>query len=209
MKLYGHPLSTCTRKVLMTAAEKAAPIELVAIDLFAGAHKQPAHLARHPFGVIPVLDDDGFVLYESRAIVRYLDARLPGASLVPATPHGRARMDQWLSVDQSYVAPHLRALIGQRIVRAHQGLAPERAVTDEAERALGETFRVIDRALGADRYLAGDTFSLADISLAPYVAGLSSVEAAHAIDDLRHVRRWWDEVRARPAWMRASASAPV
>lgn len=204
MKLYGHPLSTCTRKVLMTAAEKDAPIELVAIDLFAGAHKQPPHLARHPFGVIPVLDDDGFVLYESRAIVRYLDARLPGASLVPAAPRARARMDQWLSVDQSYVAPQLRALVGQRIVRAHQGLAPDLAVTGEAERALGEAFRAIDRALGADRYLAGEAFSLADISLAPYVAGLTSVAAAHLLDDLRHVGRWWDDVRVRPAWVRAS-----
>src|ERR1043166_1074933 len=108
MKLYGHPLSSCTRKVRLTAAEKNAPLDLVPVDLFSGEHKQPAHLARHPFGVVPVLDDDGFLLYESRAIVRYLDARFAGPSLVPAEPRDRARMDQWLSVDQSYVAPHVR-----------------------------------------------------------------------------------------------------
>ena len=59
MKVYGHPLSSCTRKVLITFAEKGRPTELVPVDLFAGEHKQKAHLARHPFGVIPVLDDDG------------------------------------------------------------------------------------------------------------------------------------------------------
>src|SRR5262245_3509600 len=119
MKILGHPLSSCTRKVLMTAAEKAARLEVIPVDLFTGEHKQPAHLAHHPFGVVPVLDDDGFVLYESRAIVRYLDGKLPGAALTPATLHARARMDQWLSVDQAYVAPHVRALAVQRIVRKH------------------------------------------------------------------------------------------
>jgi glutathione S-transferase len=203
MKLYGHPLSSCTRKAVATAAEKGASLALIAVDLFAGEHKQPAHLARHPFGVVPVLDDDGFVLYESRAIIRYLDARLPGASLVPASVRDRARMDQWLSVDQSYVAPQLRNLVGQRIVRAHQGLAPEPAAVADAEQALGQAFAAIDRALHSDRYLAGETFSLADLSLMPYVAGLAMVEAGHVIGDLRHVQRWWAEVSTRAAWRHA------
>jgi glutathione S-transferase len=200
MKLYGHPLSTCTRKVVVAAAEKSATVELVAVDLFVGAHKQPAHLARHPFGVIPVLDDDGFVLYESRAIIRYLDRRLPGVALVPTSAQARARMDQWLSVDQAYVAPQLRALVGQRIVRPHQGLPVEAGVVDEAEGALAQALAVIDRALAGERYLAGETFSLADISLMPYVAGLAAVEATHVMGDLRHLQRWWGEVGARPSW---------
>ncbi len=207
MKLYGHPLSSCTRKALIVAAEKAAPLELVMVDVMVGAHKQPAHLARHPFGVVPVLDDDGFVVYESRAIIRYLDARLPGAPLVPASPRARARMDQWLSVDQSYVAPHVRTLATQRIMRKHQGLALDAVAVAEAEQCLGHAFATIDRALAADRYLVGDTFSLADISLAPYVAGLSMVEAQHAITGLHALSRWWEEVSARESWRRATAAA--
>src|SRR3954467_8994732 len=111
MKLHGHPLSSCTRKALITAAEHGATLELITVDLLVGEHKQPAHLARHPFGVIPVLDDDGFVLFESRAIIRYLDATLPGPALVPHEARARARMDQWLSVDQAYVAPRVSALV--------------------------------------------------------------------------------------------------
>lgn len=205
MKLYGHPLSSCTRKVLVTAAEKAADVDLVTIDLFAGEHKQPAHLARHPFGVVPVLDDDGFVLFESRAIVRYLDGRLPGASLVPASARACARMDQWLSVDQSYVAPHVHTLVVQRILRRHDGLPVDVAAVSEAERGLAQAFAAIDRALQGDRYLAGELFSLADISLMPYVAGLAAVEAAHLLGDLRHVTRWWAEVSARASWRTVTA----
>src|SRR5690349_9913106 len=117
MKLFGNPFSSCTRKALIVLAEKRADATLVSVDLLQGEHKGPAHLARHPFGVIPVLDDDGFVLFESRAILRYLDARLPGPSLTPSGLRDRARMDQWLSVDQSYVAPPIRSLVMQTIVR--------------------------------------------------------------------------------------------
>jgi glutathione S-transferase len=206
MKLYGHPLSSCTRKALTVAAEKAATLELILVDVMAGEHKQPAYLARHPFGVVPVLDDDGFVMFESRAIIRYLDIRLPGGSLVPASPRARARMDQWLSVDQSYVAPHVRTLAINRILRKHQGLPMDEAAMTEAERGLRDAFATIDRALASDRYLAGDMFSLADISLMPYVAGLTMVEAPHVIGGLRELSRWWEQVSARESWRRATAT---
>jgi glutathione S-transferase len=206
MKVYGHPLSSCTRKVVMTAAEKATSIEVIAVDVLGGEHKRPAFLARHPFGVIPVLDDDGFVLFESRAIIRYLDARLPGASLVPASPQGRARMDQWLSVDQSYVAPPMQALVAQRIVRKHQGEPVDPAAVHDAERRLGDALAAIDRALAGDRYLAGEVFSLADISLAPYIAALAMVDAAHLRSELRQLDRWWDAVSSRASWQRAIAA---
>ncbi len=71
MKLFGHPLSSCTRKVLVTLSEKGATADFTLVDLFVAEHKAQQHLSRQPFGVIPVLDDDGFVLYESRAIIRY------------------------------------------------------------------------------------------------------------------------------------------
>jgi glutathione S-transferase len=206
MKLYGHPLSSCTRKALVTAAEKAAQIELITVDLFAGQHKQPAHLARHPFGVVPVLDDDGFTLFESRAIIRYLDASLPGASLVPAAARERARMDQWLSVDQSYVAPHVRALVVQRVLRRHAGQPADTAAVSDAERGLAEALSAIDSALAGNRHLAGDGFSLADISLMPYVASLAMLDAAHLLGELRHVARWWAQVSARESWRRTAAA---
>lgn len=209
MKLYGHPLSSCTRKALIVAGEKAATIELITIDLLTGEHKQPPHLARHPFGVIPVLEHDDFQLIESRAIIRYLDAVLPGPSLVPADPRARARMDQWLSVDQAYVAPRTSALVGQCIVGPHLGRAPDPAVVEAEQRGLGRALAVIDRALADQRYLAGDALSLADVSLMPYVAATQLLRAEAVIADLRYLQRWWAEVSARPAWRDIVRTAPV
>jgi glutathione S-transferase len=205
MKLYGHPLSSCTRKALIVAAEKAAEITLIPIDVLGGEHKQPPYLARHPYGVIPALDDGGFVVVESRAIIRYLDAVLPGASLTPTDPRARARMDQWMSVDPSYIAPKLVTLVGQRVIRPHLGLATEVEVAATAERELAQALAPIDRALADAPYLAGAAFSLADVSLMPYIAGAHFVGAQAALADLRHVQRWWAEVSARPSWQRVSA----
>jgi glutathione S-transferase len=200
MKLYGHPLSSCTRKVLMTLAEKGVAATLVPVDLFAGEHKTPAYLLRHPFGVVPVLDDDGFVLYESRAIIRYLDARCPSPTLTPAAPREMARMAQWLSVDQSYVAPHTRALAFERVVKKHEGRAPDPAVERDAEAALASAFAVYDAALRATAYLVGDALSLADVSLAPHVASLPMIGAGHLLAPVPHLCTWWERIRSRPSW---------
>src|SRR5271169_2565324 len=105
MKLYGHPMSTCTRKVLTTLAEKGHEADFVIVDLMKGEHKQEAHVARQPFGRVPALDDGGFWLYESRAIVRYLDEKLAGPKLTPADIQDRASMEQWISVEYSYFSP--------------------------------------------------------------------------------------------------------
>jgi len=224
MKVYGHPLSSCTRKVLATLAEKGVEAAFVKVDLFLGEHKASAHMARHPFGVVPVLDDEGFVLYESRAILRYLEARFPEPPLVPRAVRDVARMDQWLSVDQSYVAPHTRALAIERIVKKREGLAPDASAERAAEGALGAALAVYDRALaggaspggassdsGASRastYLVGQDLTLADLSLAPYVASLSLVGAEHLLTGLPHLRSWWGRVRERPSW-RAATSIPT
>src|SRR3954471_553461 len=105
MKVYGHPMRTCTRKVLTTLAEKGHEAEFVMVDIMKGEHKLPAHMERQPFGVVPAIDDDGFVLFESRAIMRYLDEKLPGTKLTPPEAQQRGTMEQWISVEQSYMSP--------------------------------------------------------------------------------------------------------
>lgn len=206
MKVYGHPLSSCTRKVLLTLAEKGRPADFEPVDLFVGEHKAATHMARHPFGVVPVLeDDDGFVLYESRAVIRFLDARFPEPSLTPAAPRDRARMDQWLSVDQSYVAPHTRALAIERVVKKHEGRGSDPAVERAAEGALAAALAVYDAALRGREHLAGEAFSLADVSLMPYVASLPMIGAEHLLGPLPHLRAWWERESGRPSWRKVVA----
>lgn len=201
MKIYGHPHSSCTRKVLLALAEKGQRAEFFAIDLYSGAQKRESHLARHPFGVVPVLDDDGFVLYESRAILRYLDSQLAGTALTPTEPRAIARMNQWMSVDQSYVAPHTRTLAIERVVRKGHGEEADARACDAAESALARAFAVFDRSL-TTTYLAGDTFSLADISLMPYVESLAMIGAARVVGGLPRLDAWWARVRARATWQK-------
>ena len=203
MKLFGHPLSSCTRKVLVVLSEKGSAADFVQVDLFAKEHKTTGYLARHPFGVVPVLEDGDLVLYESRAILRYLDKTLGGASLTPASVREVARMDQWLSVDQSYVAPYTSALAVERIVKKHEGRSPDLAAERAAEQALAHAFRVMDRALADSPYLAGDAFSLADISLMPHVASLPILGAAHLVADAPCLEAWWKRTSERPSWKRA------
>src|ERR1044071_8922798 len=100
MKIFGHPMSTCTRKVLMTLLETGTPYELVVIDFGKGEHKQEPHLSRQPFGQVPALEDAGLELYESRAMCRYINDKVQGP-LVPRDVADRARMEQWISIETS------------------------------------------------------------------------------------------------------------
>ncbi|HEX7663583.1 MAG TPA: glutathione binding-like protein [Polyangiaceae bacterium] len=200
MKVYGHPLSSCTRKVLMTLAEKGTTAEFVLVDLLKHDHTTPTHLALHAFGRVPVLEDGDFRMIESRAIIRYLDARLPGAALVPNDLREAARMDQWLSVDASYVAPHTRTLAIERLMKPHAGIPVDAAAAKDAEDQLERTLVTIDRTLADQPYLVGSELTLADISLLPYVASLPLLSAAHVAEKTPHVRAWLGRMTARPSW---------
>src|SRR5690242_10292528 len=187
MKVYGNPHSTCTRKVLTTLAEKNHPAEFINVDLGKGEHKQPAHLARQPFGVVPVLEDDDFRMYESRAIIRYLDARLPGVALTPKDQRARGRMEQWISVEQSYFNGPAMRIIMQLHFGPMRGAAPDMAVVEQAKRDLQRPLDVIDQALAGTPYLAGEAFSLADISWMPYVEYLFSSKQGELITSRKNV----------------------
>jgi glutathione S-transferase len=119
MKIFGHPGSTCTRKVLMTLHETKTPFEFVLVDFAKGEHKLPAHLARQPFGQVPALEDGSFSMYESRAMARYIDGKA-GGLLTPSDPHERARMEQWMSVETSNFAPHAMKFVYHSVFKREQ-----------------------------------------------------------------------------------------
>jgi len=121
MKIYGHPWSINTRKTLMTLAEKGHEAEFSLVMLPRGEQKLPEHVARHPFGKVPVLDDDGFVLYETRAINAYLDRKLPGPSLTPTHPRELALLDQFTNAAEAYLVPHAMPVIMEKLFRRYLG----------------------------------------------------------------------------------------
>jgi glutathione S-transferase len=203
MKLHGHPMSTCTRKVLTVLHEKGAAFDFELVDLMTGAHKQPAYLALQPFGQVPVINDDGFMLYESRAICRYLDSKLPGVSLTPSELKGRAVMEQWISVESSNFTPHAMKIVYQRLFNKMAGKEPIQSIVDEGLAGVDRAAEIMDRHLANNQFMAGSTFSLADISYMPYIEYLAVCEALEPITKRANTNRWWNEVSSRPTWKKA------
>jgi glutathione S-transferase len=205
MKLYGHPMSTCTRKVLTTLAEKGHEAEFVLVDIMKGEQKLPAAIARQPFGVVPAIDDNGFVLYESRAIIRYLDEKLSGPKLSPPEAKDRALMEQWISVEASYMSPKAMTIVMNNMFGPMMGKSPDTDAVAKASESLAHTFDIADKALAHQDFFGGKTFSLADIDWMPYVQYLFGAKAGNLVTDRKHLGAWWERVSKRPSWVKVSA----
>jgi len=199
MKIFGHPMSTCTRKVLFTLHETNTPFELTVVDFAKGEHKAPAHLARQPFGQLPALDDDGFALYESRAMARYIDEKA-GHKLSPTDLRGRALMEQFISVEMSDFTPNAMKFIYHHVFQRAQ--TPE--VLESAAKMIDTTYAVLDKHLATHQYLAGDKLSIADISFAPYIEYMASSPMKDTLANHRHTATWWTRVSERPAWLKTT-----
>lgn len=202
MKIYGFLPSTCTRRVLMTLHEKNHPFELVSVDLAAGEQKLAAHLARHPFGVVPFMDDEGFMLYESRAIIRYLDRKLPGTSLTPTDVKNFGEMEQWIGIEQSYFSGPAMELIKQLYFAVMQRLTPDTTIIENAMPKVEHALDVAEKRLSKQPYFAGSTFSLADITWVPYVDYLFPSGLGELINDRPGLKAWWERVSVRPSWVK-------
>jgi glutathione S-transferase len=206
MKLYGHPMSTCTRKVLTVLEEKGArdQVEFVLVDLMKGEQKKDEHLARQPFGVVPVLYDGDFSLYESRAIVRYLDEKLSGHKLTPADLKDRASMEQWISVEFSYFSPKAMKIVFEMVFHRMAGKAPDMDVVAKAREDVGKVLDVAERTLAKQDYFGGKLFSLADIGWMPYVQYLFAAESGDLVTSRSAMGAWWERVSTRPSWKKVA-----
>lgn len=207
MKLFGHPMSTCTRKVLTALDEKQAKFELVVVDITTGGHKAPEHLARQPFGQIPAFEDGDFRLYESRAIIRYLDETLPGAALTPKDAKGRALMEQWISIETSNFTPHAMTIIYQLFFGPMRGAEPDAAKVEEGRQKVAPAVAVLEKQLARGPHLLGEAFTLADICFMPYVEYLTQTPAKDVILSQPNVAAWWKRVSERPSWKKATGKA--
>lgn len=204
IKLYGHPASTFTRKVLCTLHEIDAPFDLHFVDLLAGEQAQAAHLSRQPFGRVPTIDDDGFTLYESRAIIRYLNDQY-GGNLVPPDVRARALMDQWIDVAHSYfIAAALKPILHHVFSLTQDG-----AALDAANLVIGQTLDVLDARLSVVPYLAGEQFSLADVVYLSDLEYLTTTPLRTMVSDRSNVASWWARCSARPSWRKATGQETV
>ena len=202
MKLFGHPASTCTRKVLFTLHETNTPYTLELVDFAKGEHKAPAHMARQPFGQLPAFDDNGFALYESRAMARYIDAKA-GYKVTPQDLQTRAVMEQFISVETSNFTPHAMKFIYHHTF----GRAQTPEVLEAAGKMLDTCYGVLDKQVATRTFLAGDHLSIADICFAPYIEYMAGSPAKDILAGHKHAQAWWTRVSERPAWLKTVGRA--
>jgi glutathione S-transferase len=206
MRLYHHPMSSNARRAVMTAVHLGAPVDLVVVDLAKGEQRKPDFLKSNPNGKVPVLEDDGFVLWESRAIMQYLADKTPGQTLLPSDARGRADVNRWLFWCAAHMAPANTVLVYERFVKAVTGRGPE----DPVEVARGEALvaqyaPVLDTHLADKTWVSQDRLTLADFSLAASFA--LAGPARLPIADYANLRAWLGRVRELEAWKRTEPPA--
>ena len=201
--VYGVPGSPFLRAVLATLQEKGRPYRLRAMG--PGESKSPEYLKLHPFGRIPAFEHDGFQLYETQAIVRYIDAIFPEPALQPADAGAAARMNQAIGINDWYLFPEIaRVLVFQRIVGpALMGLHPDEAAIAAVTPRLPICIGALDRLIGDQAFLAGDRLSLADLMLAPQLDYVAATPEGHAALHGTALPAWLDRMNERPS-MRAT-----
>jgi glutathione S-transferase len=211
--VHSIPGSPFGRAVLATLEEKGASWRLSPVA--PGTFRSPEHLARHPFGRVPVLEHNGYSLYETQAILRYLDRVLPTPALTPRDPKRAARMDQAMNVNDWYLFQGVGNVIGfHRVVGPRvMGLKPDEAAIEAVMPKAHTVFRELARLLGEQPYFAGEAVSLADLLVAPQVEFFTQTPewavlgAPHA-----NLVAWVARMEARPSlkattWERVSEMA--
>ena len=199
--VYSIPGSPFGRAVLATLIEKGASFRLSPVA--PGAFQSEPHITRHPFGKVPVLEHDGFLIYETQAILRYLDRVLPSPALTPADPRAAARMDQAMNVNDWYFFQGVGNTIGfQRVVGPRvMGLTPDEAVIAAAMPRAHKVFAEFARLLGEQAFMAGDALSLADLLVGPGMDFFVELpEWAPLTAPHPNLRAWMDRLNARASF---------
>ena len=196
IKLYHFPLSTNSRKVRIALIEKGLEFERVPIDLSKKEQKNPDYLKIHPFGQVPALDDEGFIVYDSTIINEYLEDEYPYPSLLPKDSEGRARARLMEDFRDSHFNP-LFVEIFQEVRSKPEGQR-DSALIDRARAEITKCFDRIEKELAGKEYLAG-TFSLADIA---YMPNFDPLERFNIPVDpkYKNMLAWIQRLKARPSY---------
>lgn len=203
--LYGPALSTYVRTVRMVLIETDTPYELEAVDIF--SERSPGYLAKHPFGKVPVLAIDNELLYETCAIVEYLDAVVGQHQFTPTEPLQQARMRQIMAIVDSYLySPAISTITIQRLIVPSKGGQPDKAAIQAAVPKVKTALKAIEVIATGESYLLGDKITLADFFLMPVIFYLSKTpEMAMVISDTPKLKAWWDVLSQRPSFLKVTA----
>ena len=206
MRLYQHPMSANARAAVMTALELEAPVELVYVDLQRGEQAQPAFLKMNPNHRVPVLDDGGFYLWESRAIMQYLADKTPGQSLYPSDARARADVNRWLFWSGQHFAPSVGIFFYENMVKQMIGRgAPDPVELKRGDTLFNEFAAVLDGHLADREWICGSSLTLADLSIAAAYGCAAPGKAPVAW--YANVQQWFGRVQTLAVWKKTEQMA--
>lgn len=209
VELFGYRHSVYVRIARLALEEKQVRYVLTEVDPFAEQIPEQ-YLAMHPFRRVPTLVHDGFVLYETGAITRYVDEAFDGPSLQPETTKQRARMQQIVSVVDSYgYWPMVRQVFAHRVFRPRVGQNADESEVARGLAGSANVLRALEKIAGAGTCLVGDQFTLADVHLAPMMSYFTAApEAATLLGNYRRLSEWWERVACRPTMLATEPGLP-
>ena len=206
MRLYQHPMSANSRAATLAALQLKAPIELVFVDLAKGEQREPEYLKLNPNHRVPVLEDDGFHLWESRAIMQYLADKTPGQTVYPAEARARADVNRWLFWCGQHFAPAIGIYFWENLVKPMIGRgAPDPEELQRAEPLFNEFAAVLDQHLVDRKWICGNNLTLADLSMAAVWACAAPGKAPVAW--YANIQKWFMHVQGLEVWQQTEQMA--
>ncbi|TVU20846.1 hypothetical protein EJB05_30446 [Eragrostis curvula] len=220
--VFGSAVFANAARVLVCLEEVGIEYEVVEVDYMAKEHKGPEHLSRNfdlwmlmdgpwcgdvslqPFGQIPALQDGDVMLFESRAISKYVLRKYGKASNVDLLREGNAEeaalVDVWTEVEAHHYFPAIAPIVYECVVfPARLGMQPNQKVVNESLEKLGKVLEIYEARLSKSKYLAGDFFSFADLTHFPYTYYFMKTTHASLLDKFPHVKAWWEDLMSRPS----------
>ncbi|WP_375738203.1 glutathione S-transferase family protein [Pseudomonas boanensis] len=203
LKIWGRKNSSNVRKAIWAAEEVGVAYETIDAGGAFGLVNEQEYRALNPNGLVPMIEDDGLVLWESNAIVRYLAARYAAGSLYPEDPAERARGDKWMDWTTSAFAPVFRDVFWGTL----RTPAAERneALIDTALTRCGQLLEMPERALAGQPYLSGKRLAMGDIPLGSFIYAWFEMPIERP--DLPALAAWYARLQERPAYCKAVMTA--
>ena len=202
LKILGRKTSSNVQKVLWCCEELRIPFEREDVGGDFGKNHTPEYLALNPNGLVPTIIDNGFVLWESNAVVRYLASAHGHGTLYPADAKQRADADRWMDWQQTTVAPPMGILFRGLLKSPRDEI--DAAQVDGARTKAGTVWSMMDTSLGDRPFVAGSELTVGDIALGNAVHRWFKLPIAHP--DLPRLKAWYDRLCSRPAYAAHVAS---
>jgi len=181
--------------------EEQVPFELIKVDLSKGEQRTPDFLSKNPFGLVPAIDDDGFIVYETRAICYYIASKYPdqGTPLLPTGLKASTLYQQAVFVEASHINAHAEQATQEMVYKRYRGETPNKEAFDKHIANLSLKLDVYDEILSKQKYLVGDEITLVDLYHLPTACMLVSV-GCNIMESKPNVAKWFKALTSRPSW---------